>query len=58
MEENLSWFRKNCLGKRRIVRRVLVGKPEEREHLEDLSVDGRIILKCILSKWVRGHGLD
>jgi hypothetical protein len=51
MEENLIWFRKNCMGKRRSVRRVLVGKPEGREHWEGLSVDGKIILKCILSKW-------
>jgi len=31
-----------------------VGKPEEREHLEGLSVDGRIILKSILSKCDEG----
>ena len=50
-------FRKNCMGKRRSVRRILVGKPEGREHLEGLSVDGRIILKYIL-RGMRGHGLD
>jgi hypothetical protein len=27
--------------------RVLVGKPEKRNHLEDTGVDGRIILKWI-----------
>jgi hypothetical protein len=32
----------------------LVGKLEEREHLEGLSVDGRTILKSILSKWDEG----
>jgi hypothetical protein len=32
--------------------RVLVGRPEGRKYLEDLGVDGSIILKCILNKWV------
>jgi hypothetical protein len=27
---------------------VSVGKPEERDHLEELIVDERIILKCML----------
>jgi hypothetical protein len=27
--------------------RILVGKPEGRNHLEDPGVDGRIMLKCI-----------
>jgi hypothetical protein len=29
-----------------------VGKREEKRQLEDLGVDGRIILKCILGKEV------
>jgi len=33
------------------VYRVLVGKSEERNHLQDLGLDGRIILKCIFRKW-------
>jgi hypothetical protein len=31
--------------------RVLVGRPEGRNHLEDPGVDGRIILKWIFKKW-------
>ena len=35
------------MGKRRGVYRVLVGKPEERDHLGGPGVDGRIILRWI-----------
>jgi hypothetical protein len=35
------------MGERRGAYRVLVGKPEGRNHLEDPGVDGRIILKWI-----------
>jgi hypothetical protein len=31
---------------------ILVGKPEERDHIGDLGVDGRILLKRILKYWV------
>jgi hypothetical protein len=37
-------------GDRRGAYIILMGKPEERNHLEDLCVDGRIILKRILKK--------
>jgi len=30
----------------------------ERDHLEDLSVDERILLKCIFKKWVGNRGLN
>jgi hypothetical protein len=29
----------------------LVGKPEGKNHLKDLGVDGRIILEWIFKKW-------
>jgi len=40
------------------VYRVLVEKPEGRDHLEDPGIDGWIILGCIFRKWDVGHGLD
>jgi hypothetical protein len=47
-----------CMGNRRGACRVLVGKPEGKNHLEDPGLDGRIVLKWIFSKWNGGHGLD
>jgi hypothetical protein len=38
-----------CMGKKDVCS-VLVGKPEERRHLEDLSVPWSIILKWIIKK--------
>jgi len=43
------------MGARRGVYRVLVGKPEGKNQLEDPGVDGRIILRWIFRKgdvWV------
>jgi hypothetical protein len=37
-------------GERSVANRVLVGKPEGKNILEDLGVDGRIILKWIFKK--------
>jgi len=33
---------------------VLVGRTEGKNHMEDVGVDGRIILKCILKKYDTG----
>jgi hypothetical protein len=38
-------------GKKRGACRVLVEDVRERDHLEDLGVDGRIILKLVFKKW-------
>jgi len=36
---------------KRCAYRVSLGKREERDHFDDLGVDGRIILKWIFKKW-------
>ena len=46
------------MGERRDVSRVLVGRPEERDHLEDPVLDGSIILRWIFRKRLWRHGLD
>jgi len=43
------------MGERRGVHRVMVGKPEKRDHLGDTGVDVRIILRCIFRKWYVGE---
>ena len=30
------------------------GELGEKDHLEELSIDGKIILKCIFMKWDKG----
>ena len=39
------------MGEGRVVHRVLVGNPMERDNWGDPDVDGRIILRWIFSKW-------
>jgi hypothetical protein len=34
------------------------GNLREREHVQDIGVDGRIILKLIFEKWNGGCGLN
>jgi len=38
--------------------RGLEEKLERKNHLKDLGLDGRIMLKWILKKWNGRHGLD
>jgi len=45
------------IGERRNAYRVFVEKPEEEKHMEDLDVNGRIILR-LFTKWERGGVLD
>jgi hypothetical protein len=42
----------------RSVYRVLVGKPEGKNHWGDPGIEGRIILRRIFRKWDVGYGLD
>jgi hypothetical protein len=44
------------MGDRRDAYNVLMGKPRGQDHLEDLGIDGRIILKSILKMWAVGGG--
>jgi hypothetical protein len=42
------------VGERRGVNRLLVGNPEEMGNLKDPDIDGKIILKRIFDKCMRG----
>ena len=46
------------VGERRGAYRILVEKPEGKNHLKDPGVDGKIILRRIFRKWDVEHGLD
>jgi len=46
------------VGDRRVAYSVLFGKPVGKKHLEDLGVDGRILLNWIFRKWYGKHELD
>jgi hypothetical protein len=42
------------MGERRGVYRIWCGNPRERDHVEEPSVGGRIILRWIFRKWDGG----
>jgi len=42
------------MRQRRVAYRVLVRKREGRDHLEDVDVDGRIILRWIIKQYAEG----
>ena len=54
MESRMRWARHvACMGDRKGAYRVLMGHFRARDTLEDLNVDGNIILKSIFKKWDR-----
>jgi hypothetical protein len=47
----MRWMRHvEQMGEMRYIYKILVGKPVRRDHLEDLGIDGRIILKWTLAE--------
>jgi hypothetical protein len=46
------------MGEMRNTYKILFGKHEGKTHLEDLGVDGKVILKWILGERMGGRGLD
>ena len=42
------------VGERRVAHSIHVEKPEERDNLEDLGVDRKMILQFIFKKWDMG----
>jgi len=46
------------MAERRGAYRILMGRLEGRDHLEDSGIDGKIILKWMFKKWDEGYGLD
>jgi hypothetical protein len=45
------------MGEKKNAYRLLVGKPEERDHWENQDVDGWIILSLILARWNGWYGI-
>jgi hypothetical protein len=49
----IKWRILREVGKKRTACRILIGKPKEEKHMEDVCIGSRIILK-----WREGRGLD
>ena len=49
IKKNEKFRHAACAGERRGADRVLMGKPGEKVHLEEVAMDGRIIQKWILN---------
>ena len=49
---------RSAYGGRRGIYRVLMGKPEGKNHLGDPGIDGRIILDDSSGSGLWGYGLD
>jgi hypothetical protein len=43
------------MGHSKCPHRILVGKPEGKDHSEDLGLDARMMIKFIFNKWERGR---
>jgi hypothetical protein len=46
------------MEERRGACRVVVERPREGDHLEDLGVDSKVTLKCIFQNGIGRYGLD
>lgn len=55
----IRWARNlACMRNRRGAYKILVGKSEGKNNLEDLCADGKARIKCIFKKWDRGIEFD
>jgi hypothetical protein len=50
MNRNMNWKRSNSNRERRNAYRVLVRRPEGKSYVENLGLDGKIILKGLKNK--------